>query len=628
MIRTPGDRALPPTSSPLRTGVGRRRPGLLTAAALAGATALSVAAGPAAAAPAAPRSQGPLVAVIVEGSPVTAAAAVTRLGGRVDARLGVIAGLRARVPAGAVADLRAVDGVRGVTADGTLLPLRERWGDDTTGESFKASWLTGDWKADHDLGSAFTVARSIGAQDLWGKSDPQVSGRKLTGVGVGVALIDTGVAPVEGLATPGKLLNGPDLSFESQSAGTRYLDGFGHGTHMAGLIAGRDTAVSEGNEKDDDHFVGMAPDARIVNVKAGTADGGVDVSQVIAGIDWVVTNKAQHNIRVLNLSYGTDSTQPTTLDPLAHAVESAWRAGIVVVVAAGNDGDRGPRPLTMPAIDPYVIAVGSSDHRGSDKPEATRVGTWTNSGTAVRRPDLLAPGKSIVSLRVPGSRADVAHPGGRIGGEDARRMFRGTGTSQSAAIVSGGVALLLQRNPGLTPDQVKGVLKASADRLMLDGSPVQGAGVIDLKGAVEILEKTDRPAAYTQTHPRSTGLGSLQAARGSSRVVDPDTGAVLGGEQDIFGVRWDAPAWSARASAGTAWSGGAWRDSVWAGSGYAGTSWTPTAWTRRSWSGVDWSRRSWSSMTFLRRSWSGDDWSRRSWSGDSWSRRSWSDRTW
>jgi len=140
---------------------------------------------------------------------------------------------------------------------------------------------------------------------------------------------------------------------------------------------------------------------------------------------------------VLNLSYGTDSLQPSTIDPMAHAVENAWRAGIVVVVAAGNDGEKGSPALTMPASDPYVIAVGSSNHNGSDKATKTTIGAWTNDGTSARRPDLLAPGKSIVSLRLPGSNADTEHPEGLVKGDVTGRMFRGTGTSQSAAVVSG-----------------------------------------------------------------------------------------------------------------------------------------------------------------------------------------------
>lgn len=564
--------------------------------------------------------------VLVEGSTGSedrVADAVERVGGTVDGKLPVIDGVRASLDSDDVAALRAQPGVRAVTVDSTLVPLDGRWGDDTTLESLKASVLTGTWKADGDQGSAFTVTKQVGAQDVWGKSDPRNGNRKLTGHGVAVAVIDTGIAPVQGLVTPGKVVNGPDLSFESQATGTRSLDGLGHGTHMAALIAGKDTAVQAGNENDSKNFVGVAPDARLVNVRVGAADGGVDVSQVIAGIDWVVTNRAKHNIRVINLSYGTDSAQSPSLDPLAHAVESAWRAGIVVVVAAGNDGELGPRPLTMPAVDPYVIAVGSMDHRGSDKPEMRRVGSWTNSGTTTRRPDLLAPGKSIVSLRVPGSTADMGHPEGLVTGDASGRFFRGTGTSQSAAVVSGAVALLLQRNPELTPDQVKGLLKANADRLPRDSSPVQGAGLLDVKGAIEQLEK-GRPPAYAQTFARSTGRGSLDASRGGVYVTDPANGAVLRGEQDPFGRRWDSASWAPASSAGTAWTGGTWRGTAWAGTGWNGDAWLPAVWSGSSWSGTDWSGRRWSTMTFLGRRWSGDDWSGRRWSGDSWSGRRWS----
>ena len=532
---------------------------------------------------------------------------------------GVVA---AAPPAVAAGSGIAVPGTATTVVPGTALrPLDEKWGDDSTGEGAKAQLGTSTWHADHDRGSMYSTTKDTGAHDVWGKTDPR--GRKVTGLGVGVALLDTGVAPVEGLLTPGRLVNGPDLSFESQAPGTRYLDGYGHGTHMAGIIAGRDSAVPVGGENDAKHFVGMAPDATLVNVKVGAADGGVDVSQVVAGIDWVVTNRAKHNIRVLNLSYGTDSVQAASLDPLAHAVESAWRAGIVVVVAAGNDGEGwGEQRLTMPAIDPFVLAVGSTDHRGSDKPEDERAGTWTNEGSSSRRADVLAPGKSMVGLRVPGSFADRGHPEGLVAGESGR-LFRGTGTSQSAAVVSGAAALLLQRNPALTPDQVKGLIKASADRLMNERGVLAGVGELDVKGAVEIIESGYVPA-YRQGFARSTGTGSLDASRGGSHVTDPDNGLQLRGEQDVFGEPWNAASWAASSTAGTAWSGGTWRGTQWAGAGYAGSSWAPIDWTRRSWSGVDWSRRTWSTMTFLRRTWSGDDFQRRTWSTDQFTRRTWS----
>jgi serine protease AprX len=533
--------------------------------------------------------------------------------------LGLLLGLP--LAAGPAAGATGPD--RPATATTRVSFLDEEWGDDTTGEDQSATAEgDGTWDAQHDRGSLWYVGKQTGAHEVWGKSDPAASGRKLTGHGVGVALIDTGIAPVTGLNGAGKIVNGPDLSFESQADNTRYLDGYGHGTHMAGIIAGRDTAAPEGDETDDKHFVGMAPDATLINMKVAAADGGADVTQIIAAVDWVVQHKADHNIRVLNLSYGTSSVQDRLLDPLAHAVENAWRAGIVVVVAAGNDGESGATRLTMPAVDPYVVAVGSADHNGSDDRAETTVGTWTNDGTADRRPDLVAPGKSVVSLRVPGSMADREHPEGLVYGDRTGRLFRGTGTSQSAAVVSGAAALLVQRNPELTPDQVKGLLTAGADRLS-STDPTQGAGLLDVKGAVELLEQGE-PATFGQTWPESSGLGSLEAARGGSHVADPDNGLALTGEQDIFGMAWDAASWAEASAQRRSWSGGEWRGATWSGASWSGTSWSSADWTRRSWSDVDWSRRSWSTMTFLRRSWSGDDWSRRSWSADNWTRRSWS----
>ena len=187
-----------------------------------------------------------------------------------------------------------------------------------------ASWGASAYDAASDPYSMQNVTAGDGAQAWWTAG--------YTGKGVDVAVIDTGVAPVAGLSSPGKVINGPDLSLESQSPNLQYLDTDGHGTFMAGLIAGNDGQPGG--------YRGVAPDARIVSLKVGVADGGADVSQVIAAIDWVVQHRNDNgmNIRVLNLSYGTNSSQPYALDPLAYAVEQAWKAGIVVVAAAGNSG--------------------------------------------------------------------------------------------------------------------------------------------------------------------------------------------------------------------------------------------------------------------------------------------------
>ena len=206
-----------------------------------------------------------------------------------------------------------------------------------------------------DKGSLYNVAEVVGAHASWQAG--------YTGKGVGVALIDTGVAPVKGL-TSGNVVNGPDLSFDSQDPDFAHLDAYGHGTHMASIIAGRDAAGTPKSYADPARFNGIAPDATLVNVKVGASDGSVDVTQVIAAIDWVVEHKADHNIRVISLSYGTDSTASNSTDPLAFAVENAWKQGVVVVVSGGNDG-RSELTLADPASDPYVLAVGAADTKGT-----------------------------------------------------------------------------------------------------------------------------------------------------------------------------------------------------------------------------------------------------------------------
>jgi serine protease AprX len=545
---------------------------------------------------------GRLVRVIVrQTSQATTgpARAVERLGGNVGRPLAIIGGFAAEVPSGALGAIRQQPGVVSVTPDSKL-------------------HMAGDgWRADDDPASLFTVAKEIGAHDAWGKSDSL--GRKVTGKGVTVALIDTGVVPVGGLTGPGKVINGPDLSFESQSDDLRHLDTFGHGTHMAGIIAGRDTAVQAGNEKDDDHFVGIAPDAALLNVKVASSDGATDVSQVIAAIDWVVQHRHDNgmNVRVLNLSFGTDSVQSYVLDPLAYAAEVAWRKGIVVVTAAGNAG-LASTTLTNPAIDPYLIAVGASDHKGTDKTDDDVVASFSSAGSLLtRRPDLVAPGRSIVSLRNPGSHIDQTHPEGLVAGESTQRFFRGSGTSQAAAVVSGAAALLLQQRPALTPDQVKRLLTKSADSLK-GNSVAQGAGLIDLKGAIE-----SSTPSFVQSYPTATGTGSLELARGTSHVADPEDGTELIGEQDIFGQAWDGRSWSQAAWEGRSWSGGTWNGRSWSGEDWSGTSWSGRSWSGRSWSGTNWTGRSWSG-----RSWSDNVWEGRSWSGRSWSDQSWSGRSW
>lgn len=558
-------------------------------------------------------SRAPDVSVIVrgEGSSVDVAAAVEAVGGAVTRELSVIDGAQAEVPADRVDELQAAPGIGEVTHDSQVTLLGR---DDEK-----------KWKADKDLGSLYTVTQGAGVHDAWNTSDSR--GRTITGKGIGVALIDSGVTPVPGLDDDG-VVNGPDLSFESQADDLRYLDTFGHGTHMAGIISGRDQAVRDGKEDDAKHFVGVAPDSTLLSLKVATADGATDVSQVIAAVDWVVQHRDDPglNIRVLNLSFGTQSTQSYLLDPLAYAVEVAWRRGIVVVVSAGNDGNLTDR-LTNPAMDPYVIAVGAADHGGTEKRNDDVVADFSNRGSLTRGPDLVAPGRSLVSLRVPGAMVDQEHPSARVTDRHgATRFFRGSGTSQAAAFTSGTAALLLQQRPDLTPDQVKRLLTTTADRIGGTDARLQGSGLIDVEDAID----ADTPSVLqsTQTWPLATGTGSLEAARGGSHVADPDDGTELTGEQDIFGQVWDGRSWAVAALEGRSWADGDWNGRSWAGRSWAGRSWASVEWQGRSWAGRSWAGRSWADNVWDGRSWAGRSWAGRSWAEADWSGRSWAGRSW
>lgn len=552
------------------------------------------------------------VDVVVRADTATATDAAETLvrdaGGTVRRGLGVISGFAATVPGSAVGGLRGLPGVH-VTEDA---PVRL-----TSGEG----WL-------NQIGSIrlAPVVRGAGG-DRADKHDPDTTdtpiGVRLTGAGVGVALIDSGVSPVAGLNTPGKVINGPDLSFESQAPNLRHLDTYGHGTHMAGIIAGTDPATVTGTAR----FDGVAPGAHIVSVKVASADGASDVSQVIAGIDWVVEHRDDKglNIRVLNLSFGTESTQPATLDPLAYAVEQAWQKGIVVVVSAGNDGFAA-NSLTMPAADPDVIAVGAADSRGTETRADDVVADFSNRGNATRHADVLAAGRSVVSLGVPGSYVDRTYPTAKLSvtADPAQRLIRGSGTSQAAAVVSGAVALLLQQRPGLTPDQVKRLLMATA-KPIADADPYAGgSGQIDIAAAAA----AQKPSSGPQVNAAATGLGTLEKARGGVHVYDPANNVMLSGEKDIFGRTWTATTWAAGSKTQNSWRDGTFNGTQWTGSAFGADvggrrTWSAVAWTGRSWAGSSWAGRSWADAQWTGRSWAGRSWAGRSWASADWTGAPW-----
>jgi serine protease AprX len=284
---------------------------------------------------------------------------------------------------------------------------------------------------------------------------------------------------------------------------------------------------------------------------------------------------------VVNLAFGTDGGGDYRTDPLAFAAEVAWRRGVVVVVSAGNGGEESGR-LTNPAIDPYVLAVGAAETYGTRSVADDRVAPFSSRGDGTRNPDVVAPGRSIVSARAPGSFVDNNYPAARVG----EHLMRGSGSSQAAAVVAGASALLLQQRPELTPDQVKSALVRSARPLPRDPVTAQGAGLINVDAA---SGKT--PSALQQAWEPARGVGSLETSRGTSRAHVG--GERIEGERDAWGRDFDSNGWASSSWSGSSWSGSSWSGSSWSGSSWSGSSWSGSSWTGSSWSGSSWTATDW-----------------------------------
>jgi len=473
-------------------------------------------------------------------------------GGQVMRKLPIVGGFSAVVPAASLAQIAQSSAVTRVWADGKVRM------------------------------SAVNYAKfdALTPNTLW-RSYIKLPSVAWDGTGVNVALLDTGVTPSPDLA--GRIVDSVDFTAENDN-----LDHFGHGTHMAGIIAG-DGTMSNGK------WAGVAPGAGIVSVKVAPSDGSTDVSVVIAAMQWIIANEQQDNIRVLNLSFGTDSTQPYSVDPLDYAVEQVWNSGIVVVAAAGNRGP-GSGTINKPGDDPYIITVGAMNGGGTLDHSDDAVLPFSSRGPTqdgFQKPDLVAPGATIVSLRDPGSAIDQMHPDAVVGSS----YFKGTGTSQSSAIVSGVVALMLQARPTLTPARVKGILMGTA--MPYISGPASGAGLVNAFAATMAAAYAPNmfPKADQNLTP-STGLGSLEASRGSFHVyADPDGDGVpqlIQGEIDVRGLPWSANAWNANNWDANAWHANSWSSVEWAANAWDANQWDANQWDANQWDANQWDANAWS----------------------------------
>jgi subtilisin family serine protease len=482
-------------------------------------------------------------------SPASAEAAIRRSRGVIGRRLASVGGQVAYVPDAALDALGRLPGISGISLDRRVHGTLER-----TGATIGAGW----------------VRENLGVD----------------GTGVGIAIVDSGVANWHDDLGSGRVTRFVDfVNFQSSA-----YDDYGHGTHVAGILAG-DGHDSGGRRR------GIAPGATLLVEKVLDASGQGYISNVIAAIDYAIANKDALNIRIINLSVAAGVYESYTTDPLTLAARRAVEAGIVVVSAAGNLGkDAQGQPqyggIGAPGNAPWVITVGASNHNGTVDRSDDTVASFSSRGPSAidfqAKPDVVAPGVGIESIAEAGSTLWNTKPLMRLWGTvpTATEPYLSlSGTSMAAPVVSGTIALMLQANPGLTPNLVKAVLEFSAETRAGYSALTQGAGFLNARGAVELARSVatgadldngvtvaaDRGAwsGHIIWGNRRIGGGELRAAASAWRTdvtwgsaVAPDGTAVALGTRcadDECGV------WAAdRGSDGIAWpSDDAARDIVW-----------------------------------------------------------------
>lgn len=384
-------------------------------------------------------AQGQTVKVIVQYRqvPTTAHYATMRgRGAKLQAKLHSIKGAAFTIPVSALAALEADPEVVSVSIDHPMNVM-----DDLTNE---ATGVSTAWNAGFN------------------------------GAGIGVAVIDSGINDSHpDLQNPdgtSRVVYHQDFTGTptTNTSGGQY-DLYGHGTHVAGIIGGNGS-LSGGQ------YSGVAPGVSLIDLRALDANGAGSDSTVIAAIQQAIALQNTYNIRIINLSLGRGIPVSYTQDPLCQAVEAAWNSGILVVVAAGNygrlsvNGSNGYGTVTAPGNDPYVLTVGASKSNGSALPQAETLASYSSKGPTtydhVVKPDMLAPGNTIVSLAAPGATLEASYPGDIVTGTDGKNdYFKLSGTSMATPAVAGAAALLLQEQSTLTPDQVKARLMKTAYKM-------------------------------------------------------------------------------------------------------------------------------------------------------------------
>jgi serine protease AprX len=375
--------------------------------------------------------------------------------------------------------------------------------------------------------AADVTAQSIGADQLW---DGGVEGLPaLSGVGVGVAVIDSGIDSRHN-ALKKRIVATVDFT------GGDGVDQYGHGTHVAGIIAGQ-----RGRTADTHEYRGIASGADLINLRVLGADGSGTVSDVVEAIDWAIEHRDAYRIRIINLSIGAPVLQPYRDDPLCEAVERATQAGIIVVAAAGNHGQTAGGTsmygaITSPGNSPHALTVGAIDTHGTPDRSDDTLAAYSSKGPTrydlVIKPDLAAPGSHIVSAEAAGAYLSQTHPQRHVTGTGANAYIQLSGTSMAAGVVSGAVALLLEELPELTPRTTKAVLQLTSSFVPAARLLDAGAGSLNVLAALEmaLVGPSNETTFIAGEHVQATGV-----------LFELQRYGVLSGESVVWGAQiiWD-----------------------------------------------------------------------------------------
>jgi serine protease AprX len=421
----------------------------------------------------------------------------------------------------------------------------------------------------------------------------QLAAQGDTGQGVTVAVLDTGIDNLPDFA--GRLVGGVDLTGENSP----FQDDYGHGTFVAGLIAGNG-ASSNGQ------YSGEAPGANLVSIKVAGASGVTDLATVITGLQWAVDHESQYGIRILNISLGFKPFESTVLNPVDMAVQAVWNAGIAVVASAGNAGPFNGT-ITSPGDDPLVITVGALDDLAQPNVADDEMNDFSSVGPTSPdgwvKPDLVTSGRSVVSLAAAGSTVYDENPSARIGTGN----FVGSGTSFSAAITSGAAALVLADHPSYTPDQLKAVLLGNTSQGPVGNPFVDGHGTLNAYaaatsapmnlaqsalGLVATILNDTVPLSPLGNIADSWNVGLWSGAQPSQQASGGTTAAAPDG-WDWSGAAWDGWDWTGAAWDGWDWTGAAWDGWAWTGAAWDGAGWNDSAWTGCAWDDGGWDASAW-----------------------------------